>query len=91
MRKVSRRGHEFVRMVRGYKQRQAGGMTRAAPHETVAGQSSTAAALYIGTLTEELARIARHHRFDGLAYILEMARMEADQIGKSSADGEAVS
>jgi hypothetical protein len=74
-----------------YRQRQAGGMTRTGSDKAAEGQSSTAAALYIGTLTEELARIARRHRFDGLAYILDMARMEADHIGKSSADGGAVS
>ncbi len=65
-------------------------MTRIDSDEAAEGQTSTAAALYIGTLTEELARIARRHRFDGLAFILDMARMEADQIGKSSDDDGAV-
>jgi hypothetical protein len=39
-------------------------------------------ALYIGSLAEELARLAKNHDFDALAYILEMARLEADQVSK---------
>lgn len=50
-------------------------------------QSPSAAAAYIATLTAELTLIARSHRFEALAYILDMARMEADQIARSSADG----
>lgn len=49
-------------------------------------QSPGAVALYIGTLSSELARLARRHRMDGLAYILDMARLEADQIAKNSGD-----
>jgi hypothetical protein len=50
-------------------------------------ESPTAAALYIGTLAEELAQIARRHRLESLCYILEMARLEADQIAKVSREG----
>jgi hypothetical protein len=39
-------------------------------------------ALYIGSLTEELSRLAKNHEFDALAYILDMARLEADQVSK---------
>lgn len=42
------------------------------------------AATYIATLTEELAEIARRHGLEALGYILDMARLEADQIAKSS-------
>jgi hypothetical protein len=50
-------------------------------------QSSAAAAHYIGTLTNELARLAREHRLDLLAYILDMARLEANQIAKNPNPG----
>jgi hypothetical protein len=51
-----------------------------------AERSPGAAAHYIATLAGELAHIARGHRLESLAYILEMARLEADQIAKGSAD-----
>jgi hypothetical protein len=37
-------------------------------------------------MSAELARLARRHRLEPLAYILEMARLEAEQIAKGSAD-----
>jgi methyl coenzyme M reductase subunit C-like uncharacterized protein (methanogenesis marker protein 7) len=40
------------------------------------------AALYIACLAHQLARLAKNHDLDALAYILEMARLEADQISK---------
>jgi len=40
------------------------------------------AALYIGSLADELARLAKSHDLDALAYILHMARLEADQVAK---------
>jgi hypothetical protein len=49
--------------------------------------SPIAAAIYIGTLTEELSQMAKHHGLDSLRYILDMARLEADQIAKGSSDG----
>jgi hypothetical protein len=49
-------------------------------------QSSRAAALYIGKMSGELASLALRHRLEPLAYILEMARLEADQLGKDSGD-----
>jgi hypothetical protein len=48
-------------------------------------QSPSAAAFYIGTLAAELARIARRHDLDALGYILDMARLEAEQIVKGTA------
>lgn len=53
-------------------------------------QSPRSAALYIGRMAAELVDLARRHRLEPLAYILEMARMEADQVATGSADaGEA--
>ena len=43
-----------------------------------------AAALYIASMTDELARLAKHHGLDPLAFILEMARLEADEITRAS-------
>jgi hypothetical protein len=40
------------------------------------------AAHYISSLTEELAKLAKSHELEALAYILDMARLEADQICK---------
>jgi hypothetical protein len=62
-------------------------MQRHAGGGTPLPESPTAAANYIGTLTEELAQLARHHGLESLRYILEMARLEADQIAKGSNDG----
>jgi len=45
-------------------------------------ETPDSAAHYIATLTEELARLARRNGLDTLSYILEMARLEADQITK---------
>jgi len=49
-------------------------------------QSPRAAALYIGRMSAELASLARRHHLEPLAYILEMARLEAEQTAKGSAD-----
>jgi glutamate synthase domain-containing protein 2 len=40
------------------------------------------AAQYIASLTHELAEIARRNGLDTLGHILEMARLEADQLIK---------
>jgi len=40
------------------------------------------AAHYIASLTQELAELAKSHELETLAYILDMARLEADQICK---------
>jgi hypothetical protein len=66
--------------------RELGHMPADDPSEANASQSPGATALYIGTLTGELARLARRYRMDCLAYILDMARLEADQIAKNSGD-----
>jgi hypothetical protein len=50
-------------------------------------ESPTAAALYIATLAEELAKMASRHGLESLRYILEMARLEAEQVMKGSGEG----
>jgi hypothetical protein len=40
------------------------------------------AAHYIASLAQELAELAKTHELEALAYILDMARLEADQICK---------
>ena len=44
------------------------------------------AAQYIAALANELAQLAKRHNFDNLAYILDMARLEADQVAGSWSD-----
>jgi hypothetical protein len=45
-------------------------------------ETPDSAALYIASLADELAKIARRNGLDTLSYILEMARIEADQVTK---------
>jgi hypothetical protein len=47
-------------------------------------ESPREAADYIASLSAELAQIARHHGLDGLGFILDMARLEADELAKGS-------
>jgi hypothetical protein len=42
-----------------------------------------AAACYVATLAAELAEIAKRHKLDTLAYILDMARLEAENQTQS--------
>jgi hypothetical protein len=56
-----------------------------------AGESSAAdgrsAAAYVAEMSEHLAALARNHGFDALAFILEMAQLEAqNQAGAPAAD-----
>ena len=37
---------------------------------------------YIASLTGELSQLAKAHRFDTLGYLLDMARMEANELEK---------
>jgi hypothetical protein len=48
----------------------------------VAAASAPEAALYIASLAVELARLAKRHDLDALAYLLEMAGLEADQTAR---------
>jgi hypothetical protein len=45
-------------------------------------ETPDSAALYIASLADELAQLARRNGLDTLGYILDMARLEADQIAK---------
>jgi hypothetical protein len=63
----------------GHMQRRAGGSPQP--------ESPTTAAIYIRTLAEELAQIAKRHRLESLRYILDMVRLEADQVAKGSVEG----
>jgi len=47
--------------------------------------SPETAALYIAAMVDELAQLAKDNGLDPLAFILEMARMEADEVIKSHA------
>jgi hypothetical protein len=40
----------------------------------------TAAAKYVAELSAELANLARRHGLDALGYILDMARLEAENV-----------
>lgn len=44
----------------------------------------TLAAQYISAMTQELAQLARRHGLTPLAYILSMARLEAEEVSKSA-------
>jgi hypothetical protein len=46
------------------------------------GETPDSAARYIASIAGELAKIARRNGLDALGYILEMARIEADQVAK---------
>jgi hypothetical protein len=46
------------------------------------GSTPSSAALYIASLSGELAKLAKRHGLDALSFILEMARLEADQDSK---------
>ena len=52
----------------------------AGPTEEKELSDPAAAASYIATLTADLAAIARGHGLDTLAYILDMARLEAENV-----------
>jgi hypothetical protein len=42
--------------------------------------NGTAAADLIGSMATELAQLARRYGFDALGYLLDMARLEADNL-----------
>jgi hypothetical protein len=44
-------------------------------------------ARYIASVTEELARLAKGQDLEALAYILEMAQLEASQISRQNGSG----
>jgi hypothetical protein len=42
------------------------------------------AARYIASMAEELAQLAKSHNLESLAHILDMDRLEADQISRQT-------
>ncbi len=55
------------------------------PDDSPDGESEATpgtAAAYIASLADELAQLARRNGLDALSYILDMARLEADQVSK---------
>jgi hypothetical protein len=58
-----------------------------ADHPSAHDDSAREAAAYIAALSGDLAAIARTHGFDALGYLLDMAKLEADNItrGQSGA------
>ena len=49
-------------------------------------KSTSDAAHYIGSLSGELAELARRHGLESLGYLLDMARLEASHIVQASVD-----
>jgi hypothetical protein len=45
-------------------------------------RDKAAAAAYVADLTADLARMARRHGLDALGYILDMARLEAENAAR---------
>lgn len=76
----------WLRSLRSQSYREPSEMKTKAAAGPGQARSPSATAHYIATLTGELAEIARCHGLDSLAYILDMAHMEAEQIVKGSAD-----
>ena len=50
--------------------------------------SPASVAVYIADLTEELGQLARANGLDGLGYLLDMARLEANEASKGSSESE---
>ena len=46
----------------------------------VAGQDRDQVAAYVAELTNELAEVSRRHGLDVLGYLLDMARLEAENV-----------
>jgi hypothetical protein len=58
-------------------------MTFPLSHKTTerdAAEDRSAAAVYIASMSSELAGLARRHGLDALGYLLDMARLEADSV-----------
>jgi len=47
----------------------------------------TAVAHYVASLSGDLARLARRHGFTALSYVLEMARLEAEDLNRRGRSG----
>jgi len=54
------------------------------PHDETSRDAQRAAADYVAALAIELALIARGHRLDALGYLLDVARLEAENVSRSN-------
>ncbi len=54
------------------------------PDDETSRDAQLAAAAYVAALVTELALIARSHRLDSLGYILDVARLEAESVLRST-------
>jgi hypothetical protein len=54
------------------------------PDDETSRAAQRAAADYVAAVVLELVLIARSHRLDTLGYLLEVARLEAESISRSS-------
>ena len=54
------------------------------PDKETSRDAQRAAADYVAALAMELALIARNHRLDMLGYILDVARLEAERVLRST-------
>jgi hypothetical protein len=50
--------------------------------------SPESVAVYIAALAGELGQLAKTNGFDALGYILDMARLEAEEVSKSTSETE---
>jgi hypothetical protein len=51
---------------------------------TIRNDEPVSVAIYISAMTHELAQLAKRNGLAPLAYILDMARLEADEVSKSA-------
>jgi hypothetical protein len=58
-------------------------------HDAEGGETPHSAAKYIASLTDELAKLAKRNGLDTLSYLLEMARLAADQDQDGDEDPDA--
>jgi len=58
----------------------AAAITVVQPSTPAEGDDRAAAACYVATLSADLAAIAKRHGLDTLCYILDMARLEAENL-----------
>ncbi len=49
---------------------------------SIQSASPESVAFYIGAMTQELGQLAKANGLDALGYLLDMARLEADEISK---------
>jgi hypothetical protein len=57
--------------------------------DTEVGRDRDQVAAYVAELTGELALVTRRHGLDALAYLLDMARLEAESAAKRPKKGDA--